>query len=119
MPYTRGSEFSRSINEIVKETKDLTNNGAKEITFLGQNVNAYNFNGFKISNLINEISKIKSLKRIRYTTSHPVDFSQDLIDTHSQSEKLMPLIHLPVQSGSNKILKAMNRKHKIESYIYL
>ncbi len=119
VPYTRGSEFSRSINEIVKETKDLTNNGAKEITFLGQNVNAYNFNGFKISNLINEISKIKSLKRIRYTTSHPIDFSQDLIDTHSQSEKLMPLIHLPVQSGSNKILKAMNRKHKIESYIQL
>ena len=119
MPYTRGSEFSRSINEIVKETKDLTNNGAKEITFLGQNVNAYNFNGFKISNLINEISKIKSLKRIRYTTSHPIDFSQDLIDTHSQSEKINAFDSPSGSKWLKQDSKAMNRKHKIESYIQL
>ena len=86
---------------------------------LGQNVNAYNFEGKKLSNLIYEISKINELKRIRYTTSHPVDFSQDLINIYNQTEKLMPLIHLPVQSGSNKVLKNMNRKHTIEEYLNL
>ena len=86
---------------------------------LGQNVNAYNFEGKKLSNLIYEISKINELKRIRYTTSHPVDFSQDLIDIYNQTEKLMPLIHLPVQSGSNNILRNMNRKHTIEEYLNL
>ena len=117
VPYTRGEEYSRSVNELIKETADLVNNGASEITLLGQNVNAYNYNGKKLSDLINEISKIEDLKRIRYTTSHPVDFSEDLIDVHGRNTKLMPLIHLPVQSGSNKILKEMNRKHTIEDYL--
>ena len=117
VPYTRGEEYSRSVNELIKETVDLVNNGANEITLLGQNVNAYNYNGKKLSDLINEISKIEDLKRIRYTTSHPIDFSEDLIDAHGKNIKLMPFIHLPVQSGSNKILKNMNRKHTIEDYL--
>ena len=119
VPYTRGPEFSRSVDELFKEANELVNNGAKEITLLGQNVNAYNYKGKKLSDLIYEISQIKNLKRIRYTTSHPIDFSNDLIESHSKFEKLMPLIHLPVQSGSNKILKKMNRKHSIESYLDL
>jgi len=117
VPYTRGEEYSRSVKELVTESFDLVNNGANEITLLGQNVNAYNYNGKKLSDLINEISKIEDLKRIRYTTSHPIDFSEDLIDAHGRNTKLMPLIHLPVQSGSNKILKDMNRKHTIEDYL--
>ena len=117
VPYTRGAEYSRSLNEILLEAKQLVNNGAKEITLLGQNVNAYNYKEVRLSNLIFEISKIKSLERIRYTTSHPKDFTQDLIDAHKNCRKLMPLVHLPVQSGSNKILKAMNRKHTIEEYL--
>ena len=119
VPYTRGPEFSRSIQELVNECIELVDNGSKEITLLGQNVNAYNYNGKKLSDLINEISKIKRLKRIRYATSHPIDFTSDLINAHQSSDKLMPLIHLPVQSGSNKILKSMNRKHKIEDYLDL
>ena len=86
---------------------------------LGQNVNAYNFKGKKLSDLIKEISNIEELKRIRYTTSHPIDFTQDLINAHGNLEKLMPFIHLPVQSGSNKIFKKMNRKHSVEGYIKL
>ena len=117
VPYTRGPEYSRSINELVEEANQLVGNGAKEINLLGQNVNAYNHKGKKLSDLILEISKIKKLSRIRYTTSHPRDFTEDLIETHKNCEKLMPLIHLPVQSGSNKILKAMNRKHSIEEYL--
>jgi tRNA-2-methylthio-N6-dimethylallyladenosine synthase len=116
VPYTRGAEFSRSINELVIEAKQLVENGSKEITLLGQNVNAYNFEDKRLSDLILEISKIKELKRIRYTTSHPRDFTEDLIQVHKDCEKLMPLIHLPVQSGSNKILQNMNRKHTIEDY---
>ncbi len=116
VPYTRGAEYSRSLKELIEEAKQLANNGAKEITLLGQNVNAYNFEGKRLSDLILEISKINDLKRIRYTTSHPKDFTQDLIDAHKDCEKLMPLIHLPVQSGSNKILEAMNRKYTIEEY---
>ena len=119
VPYTRGAEFSRSINEIVSECKHLVDSGSREITLLGQNVNAYSFKGKKLSNLINEISKIKDLKRIRYTTSHPIDFSNDLIEIYKNSEKLMPLIHLPVQSGSDKILQSMNRKHTIRDYLNL
>ena len=84
---------------------------------LGQNVNAYNSESKKLSDLIYEISKIKDLKRLRYTTSHPKDFTDDLIEAHKNCEKLMPLIHLPVQSGSNKILKSMNRKHTVEEYL--
>ena len=117
VPYTRGAEYSRSIKELVIEAKQLVKNGSSEITLLGQNVNAYNFESKKLSDLIFEVSQIKDLKRIRYTTSHPRDFSQDLILAHKYCEKLMPLIHLPVQSGSNKILKNMNRKHTIEEYL--
>ena len=119
VPYTRGSEFSRSTSELLNETKDLESNGAKEITLLGQNVNAYNHNGDKLSDLIINISKLSGIKRIRYTTSHPIDFTDDLIKVHSSCHKLMPLIHLPVQSGSNKILKSMNRKHTVEDYLEL
>ena len=117
VPYTRGSEFSRSLGEIVSEARQLAKNGVKEITLLGQNVNAYNFQNKKLSDLISEISKIENLKRIRYTTSHPRDFTEDLIEVHKNCKKLMPLIHLPVQSGSNKILEEMNRKHSIEEYL--
>jgi len=119
VPYTRGPEFSRSISELVKEAKQLVVNGTREITLLGQNVNAYNFEGKRLSDLILEIAKISQLQRIRYTTSHPKDFTQDLMEAHENCVKLMPLIHLPVQSGSNKILKNMNRKHSIEEYIHL
>ena len=117
VPYTRGAEFSRSVNDLVTEAKQLVDNGSQEITLLGQNVNAYNYEEKKLSDLIFEISKINGLKRIRYTTSHPRDFTKDLIQVHKDCEKLMPLIHLPVQSGSNKILKNMNRKHTIEEYL--
>ena len=116
MPYTRGPEFSRPVNEIVKEAEDLVANGSREVILLGQNVNAYQNDGKKLSNLISEISKIKKINRIRYTTSHPIDFSDDLIESHKNISKLMPMIHLPVQSGSNKILKNMNRKHTREEY---
>ena len=119
VPYTRGAEFSRTIDEIVNECNELVSNGAKEISLLGQNVNAYKHKGKNLSDLINEISKIKNLLRIRYTTSHPIDFSNDLIKMHETKEKLMPLIHLPVQSGSNKILNLMNRKHSVEQYLNL
>ena len=85
---------------------------------LGQNVNAYNYKGKKLSHLILEIAKIKDLKRIRYTTSHPRDFTDDLIEAHRNCEKLMPLIHLPIQSGSNKVLAEMNRKHTLQEYTY-
>ena len=117
VPYTRGAEYSRSIKELVEEAKHLVENGAREINLLGQNVNAYNYQGKKISDLIIEISKIKNLKRIRYTTSHPKDFTEDLIELHKNCKKLMPMIHLPVQSGSDKILEAMNRKHTVEEYL--
>ena len=119
VPYTRGAEFSRSIDELVKEVKNLVKNGSREVVLLGQNVNAYNYRNRKLSVLINEISKINNLKRIRYTTSHPIDFTEDLLEAHRQHNKLMPLIHLPVQSGSNKILKSMNRKHSVEEYLKL
>ena len=119
VPYTRGAEFSRSIKEILNECQDLIDNGTKEITLLGQNVNAFNYRGNKLSHLISEINKLDRIRRIRYTTSHPLDFSNDLIEAHTTVEKLMPLIHLPIQSGSNKILKSMNRKHSVEDYLNL
>ena len=119
VPYTRGSEFSRSIDELYKESKELVNNGAKEIILLGQNVNAFNYKGKRLADLINEISQIKKIERIRYTTSHPIDFTKDLIEIHKVSKKLMPLIHLPVQSGSDKILAKMNRKHSVKFYLNL
>ena len=117
VPYTRGAEFSRSVKELISEANQLVDNGSREITLLGQNVNAYNYEGKKLSDLILEIAQIKDLKRIRYTTSHPIDFTEDLIQAHKDCDKLMPLIHLPVQSGSNKILENMNRKHSINEYL--
>ena len=121
VPYTRGPEYSRSFLEIMNEAKELVANGTKEITLLGQNVNAYkstsNGKTFRLSDLINELNSLKELKRIRYTTSHPKDVSRDLIETHKYCEKLMPILHLPVQSGSSKILKLMNRKHDKKYYL--
>ena len=117
VPYTRGPEYSRSFNEIIEEAKNLAGNGVKEIILLGQNVNAYKNEKYKLSNLILEIEKIPEIKRIRYTTSHPNDMSDDLLEVYGISKKLMPLVHLPVQSGSNKILKLMNRNHEIEDYL--
>ena len=121
VPYTRGAEYSRSPEEIINEAKQLVLNGAKEIVLLGQNVNAYNFkteeNFFKLSNLINRLNKIEGIKRIRYTTSHPKDMTEDLINCYKNVNKLMPFLHLPVQSGSNKILKKMNRKYTREKYL--
>jgi tRNA-2-methylthio-N6-dimethylallyladenosine synthase len=117
VPYTRGPEYSRPFNQIIEEANYLSDQGAKEITLLGQNVNAYDDNGKRLSNLILEIEKIKDIKRIRYTTSHPKDMTNDLIEAYKVSQKLMPLVHLPVQSGSDKILKLMNRKHKIDHYL--
>ena len=117
VPYTRGPEYSRSFNEIINEAKILSENGVREIILLGQNVNAYKNENFRLSNLILEIEKIPEIKRIRYTTSHPKDMTKDLIEVYGLSKKLMPLVHLPVQSGSDKVLKLMNRKHLIKDYI--
>ncbi len=117
VPFTRGPEYSRPFKQILDEAKYLVSNGTKEIIFLGQNVNAYNYNGIKLSNLILEIEKLDGLERIRYTTSHPKDMTADLIDTYRYSKKLMPLVHLPVQSGSDRILNLMNRKHTIQNYL--
>ena len=121
VPYTRGPEFSRPLYQIISEAEESVKKGSKEIILLGQNVNAYcsNENGkqYKLSDLIMSLEKINELKRIRYITSHPRDMSDDLIECYANSKKLMPFIHLPIQSGSNKILKLMNRKHKVEDYI--
>jgi len=117
VPYTRGPEYSRPFKQILDEAKYLVDNGTKEIILLGQNVNAYNNEGYKLSDLILNIEKLTEIKRIRYTTSHPKDMTEDLIEVYKNSKKLMPLVHLPVQSGSNKILKLMNRKHTIEQYL--
>ena len=121
VPYTRGPEYSRPFNKIIAEAEQLIENGAKEITFLGQNVNAYsykeNFKEFRISNLIKHLDQFSELERIRYTTSHPRDMTDDLIDCYSYSNKLMPFVHLPIQSGSNKMLELMNRKHTVDDYL--
>ena len=121
VPYTRGPEYSRPFNKIIAEAEQLIKNGAKEITLLGQNVNAYSYKEnskeFRISNLINHLDHFSELERIRYTTSHPRDMTDDLIDCYSYSNKLMPFVHLPIQSGSNKILELMNRKHTVDDYI--
>ena len=120
VPYTRGPEHSRSFDEIFSEAKQLIANGAREITLLGQNVNAYEHKNhiktYRLSDLIFKLNSLKELKRIRYTTSHPKDVTRDLVEAHRDCEKLMPILHLPVQSGSSKILKAMNRKHNLEEY---
>ena len=117
VPFTRGPEYSRPFRQIIDEAKVLEASGTKEITLLGQNVNAYKSESLKLSDLILEIEKLKGIKRIRYTTSHPKDMSEDLIETYKNSKKLMPLVHLPVQSGSNKILDLMNRNHTIKDYL--
>ena len=121
VPYTRGPEYSRPFYQILEEAEILVKKGAKEIILLGQNVNAYSYfdknKEFRLSNLIMSLEKITGLDRIRYTTSHPRDMTDDLIECYSKSKKLMPFVHLPIQSGSNKILKLMNRKHRVEDYI--
>ncbi len=117
VPYTRGPEYSRPFNQILDEAKYLADNGAREIILLGQNVNAYDNEGYRLSDLILNIEKLSEIKRVRYTTSHPKDMTEDLIEAYKTSKKLMPLVHLPVQSGSNKILGSMNRKHSIEEYL--
>jgi len=121
VPYTRGPEYSRPYNQIIKEVNTLVESGAKEIVMLGQNVNAYNSleknKNYKLSDLIKELNNIKSLERIRYTTSHPKDMTDDLIQCYSDYEKLMPILHLPIQSGSDKVLKLMNRKHDKKYYL--
>ena len=117
VPFTRGPEYSRPFNQIIDEAKYLVDGGCKELILLGQNVNAYNSGNFRLSDLILEIEKLSGLERVRYTTSHPKDMTEDLIDMYKNSKKLMPLVHLPVQSGSNKILKLMNRKHTINEYL--
>ena len=121
VPYTRGPEYSRSFHVIIKEAKQLIKNGSKEITLLGQNVNAYCYKEknkiFRLSDLIMALEDITELKRIRYTTSHPLDMTDDLIQCYEKSKKLVPFIHLPIQSGSNRVLKLMNRKHTVEYYL--
>ena len=124
VPYTRGAENSRPVSRIIDEAKDLVESGVKEITLLGQNVNAFHGTGldgreWSLAKLIWELDKIDGLARIRFTTSHPNDMTDDLIEAHGTCKKLMPYLHLPVQSGSNKILKRMNRSHDAESYISL
>ena len=116
VPYTRGPEYSRPFKQILDEAKYLADSGSQEIILLGQNVNAYNNEKYRLSDLILEIEKYSDIKRIRYTTSHPKDMSHDLVEVYKHSKKLMPLVHLPVQSGSNKILDLMNRKHTINEY---
>ena len=121
VPYTRGPEYSRPFNQIINEAEQLVKNGVKEITLLGQNVNAYYFKenskAYKLSDLIDHLEKFSEIKRIRYTTSHPKDMSDDLIECYKKNKKLMPFVHLPIQSGSDRILKLMNRKHKVEDYL--
>ena len=121
VPFTRGAEVSRPVSQIISEAQDLVERGVRDITLLGQNVNAYHGkmgnNDASLPQLIKELSNIEDLKRIRFTTSHPNDMTQELIDAHGEIEKLMPYLHLPVQSGSDKILKGMNRKHTTKSYL--
>ena len=120
VPYTRGVEVSRSPEKIIDEANSLVDRGVVEINLLGQNVNAYSQNGFgvkfNLSKLIWKLSEIDGLKRIRFTTSHPNDMKEDLIEAHGSCSKLMPYLHLPVQSGSDSILKKMNRKHTADDY---
>lgn len=123
VPYTRGAEVSRPAGRIMAEARGLVEKGVREITLLGQNVNAYHGAGaegdWTLARLVRELAKIDGLDRIRYTTSHPNDMGDDLIAAHGEEPKLMPYLHLPVQSGSDRILKAMNRKHKAEDYLRL
>lgn len=122
VPYTRGAEVSRNVHEIMAEIQRLVDAGVREITLIGQNVNAFrgaaaNGHIWSLADLIAHCSEISGVERLRYTTSHPVDMSDDLISAHGAISKLMPYVHLPVQSGSDRILKAMNRKHTAEDYV--
>ncbi len=121
VPYTRGAEYSRPVLDIISEAKNLIQQGAKEICLLGQNVNAYHgdYRGRTLSldELIKEVANLSGINRIRYMTSHPVDMTEGLIDAHGKVDKLMPYIHLPVQSGDNNVLKSMNRKYSAENYM--
>ncbi len=121
VPYTRGPEYSRPFKSIIDEAERLIKNGSREITFLGQNVNAYSYidgsREYRLSDLINTLSKYDEISRIRYTTSHPRDMTDDLIECYKNSKKLMPFVHLPIQSGSDRILKMMNRKHTVNYYL--
>ncbi|MDD9741950.1 MAG: tRNA (N6-isopentenyl adenosine(37)-C2)-methylthiotransferase MiaB [Marinovum algicola] len=123
VPYTRGAEVSRPASQVLDEARDLVDRGVREITLLGQNVNAYHGAGeggdWSLARLVRGLSKIDGLARIRYTTSHPNDMTDDLIAAHGECDKLMPYLHLPVQAGSDKILKRMNRAHTAESYLKL
>lgn len=124
VPYTRGAEVSRPASRIIDEARDLVERGVREITLLGQNVNAYHGSGpdgsdYTLAKLIWDLDKVDGLERIRFTTSHPNDMSDDLIEAHGSCSKLMPYLHLPVQSGSDRILKRMNRSHTAESYLRL
>ena len=124
VPYTRGAEVSRPAARILDEARDLVERGVREITLLGQNVNAYHGAGpdgsdHTLAKLIWDLDKVDGLERIRFTTSHPNDMSDDLIAAHGECAKLMPYLHLPVQSGSDKILKRMNRSHTADSYLRL
>ncbi len=124
VPYTRGAEISRPYTDLVTEAKKLVDAGAKEITLLGQNVSAWSGEDEKgqtvgLAGLIRDLAKVDGLARIRYTTSHPADMDDDLIAAHGEIEKLMPFLHLPVQAGSDRVLKAMNRSHTAESYLKL
>jgi tRNA-2-methylthio-N6-dimethylallyladenosine synthase len=117
VPYTRGSEISRPQRDIIAEAHALVDGGAREIVLLGQNVNAWAYDGCNFAGLIRGLAKIDGLERIRYTTSHPADMKDELIAAHAKVDKLMPYLHLPVQSGSDRILKAMNRSHTTETYL--
>lgn len=122
VPYTRGAEVSRDVAEVVTETKRLVDAGVREITLIGQNVNAYRGEDslgdpWPLERLLEHLSDIDGLERLRYTTSHPVDMTQGLIDAHGALPKLMPFVHLPVQSGSDRVLKAMNRRHRAHDYL--
>lgn len=124
VPYTRGAEISRPYSDLVVEAKKLVDAGAKEITLLGQNVSAWSGEDEKghtvgLAGLIRDLAKVDGLARIRYTTSHPADMDDDLIAAHGEIDKLMPFLHLPVQAGSDRVLKAMNRSHTAESYLKL
>ena len=124
VPYTRGAEFSRPVGQIVAEANALAGKGVKEITLLGQNVNAYRGQGpdgesWSLARLIGRLAEIRGIARLRYTTSHPRDMSADLIDAHRKIDALMPYLHLPVQSGSDRVLAAMNRQHGRNDYLRL
>lgn len=124
VPYTRGVEVSRPVDRVLSEARDLVERGVREITLLGQNVNAYHGVGvdggdWSLARLVYALADVDGLERIRFTTSHPNDMQDDLIEAYGNCEKLMPYLHLPVQSGSDKILKRMNRSHTAESYLRL